>query len=276
LVNLSVRGVTLPGAPLIVGFATGGAAAKSVLLRAVGPGIGRPPFNVAGALPDPNLQLFRVNTALAQNNDWGQPPAGAAALAAAATATGAFALAQGSADAALLAPLLAGVYTAQVGGGQGIVLAELYGVPAAGEAPGSRRFTNASTRTTVAPAAALIAGFVISGTAPQRVLIRAVGPTLGNAPFNVPGVLANPQLNLFRGSTLVRTNDDWFRDPEANLIREAAAAVRAFALGAQSLDAALLVYLEPGAYTAVVSGPPNAGPNAQTGNALVEIYEVAP
>jgi len=108
------------------------------------------------------------------------------------------------------------------------------------------------------------------------VLIRAVGPTLGNAPFNVPGVLANPQLNLFRGSTLVRTNDDWFRDPEANLIREAAAAVRAFALGAQSLDAALLVYLEPGAYTAVVSGPPNAGPNAQTGNALVEIYEVAP
>jgi hypothetical protein len=108
------------------------------------------------------------------------------------------------------------------------------------------------------------------------VLIRAVGPTLGNAPFNVPGVLANPQLNLFRGATLVRTNDDWFRDPEANLIREAAAAVRAFALGPQSLDAALLVYLEPGAYTAVVSGPTNAGPNAQTGNALVEIYEVAP
>lgn len=276
LVNLSVRGVSLPGAPLILGFATGGAAAKSVLLRAVGPGIGRPPFNVAGALPDPNLQLFRVTTALAQNNDWGQPPAGAAALAAAATATGAFALAPGSADAALLAPLPAGVYTAQVGGGQGIVLAELYGVPAAGEAPGSRRFTNASTRTIVAPEAALIAGFVISGTAPQRVLIRAVGPTMGNAPFNVPGVLANPQLNLFRGSALVRTNDDWFRDPEANLIREASAAVRAFALGAQSLDAALLVYLEPGAYTAVVSGPPNAGPNAQTGNALVEIYEVAP
>ncbi len=276
LVNLSVRGATLPGAPLIVGFATGGSAAKSVLLRAVGPGIGRPPFNVAGALPDPNLQLFRVNTALAQNNDWGQPPAGAAALAAAATATGAFALPQGSADAALLASLPAGVYTAQVGGGQGIVLAELYGVPAAGEAPGSRRFTNASTRTTVAPEAPLIAGFVISGTAPQRVLVRAVGPTLGSAPFNVPGVLANPQLSLFRGATLVRTNDDWFRDPEAPLIREAAAAVRAFALGAQSLDAALLVYLEPGAYTAVVTGPANAGPNAQTGNALVEIYEVAP
>ena len=276
LVNLSVRGVTLPGAPLIVGFATGGSAVKSVLLRAVGPSISRPPFNVAGALPDPNLQLSRVNTALAQNNDWGQPAAGAAALAAAATATGAFALAPGSADAALLAPLPAGVYTAQVGGGQGIVLAELYGVPAAGEAPGTRRFTNASTRTTVAPEAPLIAGFVISGTAPQRVLIRAVGPTLGNAPFNVPGVLANPQLNLFRGSTLVRTNDDWFRDPEANLIRETSVAVRAFALGTQSLDAALLVYLEPGAYTAVVTGPSNAGPNAQTGNALVEIYEVAP
>lgn len=276
LVNLSIRGVTLPGAPLILGFATGGTAAKSVLVRAVGPGIGRPPFNVAGALPDPNVQLFRVNTALAQNNDWGQPPAGAAALAAAATATGAFALQPGSADAALLASLPAGVYTAQVGGGQGIVLAELYGVPAAGETPGSRRFTNASTRTTVAPEVPLIAGFVVGGTAPQRVLIRAVGPTLGTAPFNVPGVLANPQLNLFRGATLVRANDDWFRDPEANLIRDTAAAVRAFALGAQSLDAALLVYLEPGAYTAVVTGPANAGQNAQTGNVLVEIYEVAP
>jgi hypothetical protein len=74
----------------------------------------------------------------------------------------------------------------------------------------------------------------------------------------------------------VRTNDDWFRDPEAALIRDAATKARAFAFGSQSLDAAILIYLEPGAYTAVLSGPPNAAVDVGTGLALVEIYESNP
>jgi hypothetical protein len=276
LVNLAVRGATTPAQPMITGFAIGGTTAKQVLIRAAGPGIARAPFSVAGALADPTLQLFRVTTTIGQNNNWGQPAANAAAVRTATTQVGAFPFANGSDDAALLTTLQPGVYSAQITGGNGIVLAEIYEVPAANEAPGSRRLVNLSTRAVVTPDAPLIAGFVISGTAPQRVLIRAVGPTLGAAPFNLPGALANPRLSLQRGTAVVAANDDWFQNPEAALISAAASQVRAFALGAQRLDAALLVYLEPGAYTAVVTGPPNVAAAAATGIALVEVYESAP
>lgn len=276
LVNLAVRGATTPALPMITGFAIGGTVAKQVLIRAAGPGIARAPFSVAGALADPTLQLFRVNTVIGQNNNWGQPQANLAAISAATARAGAFPFANGSDDAALLITLQPGVYSALIGGGNGIVLAEIYEVPAANEAPGSRRLVNLSTRAVVTPEAPLIAGFVIGGTAPQRVLVRAVGPTLGVAPFNLPGALANPRVTLQRGSTVVAANDDWFQNPEAALIRAVSSQVRAFALGDQRPDAALLVYLEPGAYTAVVTGPPNAAPAAATGLALVEVYESNP
>jgi hypothetical protein len=276
LLNLSVRGVTTPAAPMITGFAIGGTVAKQVLIRAAGPALARPPFNVTGALADPTLQLFRVNTVIGQNDNWSAPAATGTAIAAAATRVGAFPFNVGSADAALLTTLPPGVYSARIEGGTGVVLAEIYEVPVADEAPGSRRLVNVSTIGVLAPDFPLIAGFVISGTAPQRVLIRAAGPTLAGAPFNVAGVLPNPQLTLYRGSAVVRTNDDWFRDAEAALIRDAASRVNAFAFGNQSQDAALLVYLEPGAYTAVVA-PPAGTPVAQTtGIALVEIYESNP
>jgi hypothetical protein len=90
------------------------------------------------------------------------------------------------------------------------------------ETAGARRLKNVSARGLVSPATPFIAGFVITGNAPQRVLIRGVGPTLGGPLFNVDGTLPNPQLTLFRGSTAVKTNDDWFRDPDATLIRDAA------------------------------------------------------
>jgi hypothetical protein len=276
LLNLSVRGVTTPAAPMITGFAIGGTVAKQVLIRAAGPALTRPPFNVAGGLADPTLQLFRVNTVVGQNDNWSAPAASGAALTAAASRVGAFPFTANSADAALLTTLQPGVYSARIEGGTGVVLAEIYEVPVADEVPGARRLVNVSTIGIVAPDLPLIAGFVISGTAPQRLLIRAAGPALAAAPFNVAGTLPNPQITLFRGTTAVRTNDDWFRDPEAALVRDAATRARAFAFGNQSLDAALLVYLEPGAYTAVVA-PPAGTPVAQaTGIALVEIYESNP
>lgn len=274
LMNLSVRCITTPEAPVIVGFAISGTTGKQVLVRAVGPTLGRAPFNVAGMLADPNLQLSRAGAAVGQNNDWGNPAANAAALTAATSRAGAFPLATGSTDAALLNTLNPAVYSMLIGGGTGIVLAEIYEVPVANELPGSRRLINTSTLGVVAPDFPLFAGFVIGGTGPQRLLIRAVGPTLAAAPFNVAGALANPQFTVFRGATVVRTSDDWFRDTEAAAIRDAAARVRAFALGAQSLDAAMLIFLEPGAYTAQVSGPANAPPAAATGRVLVEVYEI--
>ncbi len=274
IVNLSVRSTTTAAAPLITGFVVSGATAKQVLIRAAGPALAQAPLNVAGALGDPNLQLYRGSTLTAQNDNWGNPAANAATITAASARVGAFPFPNNSNDAALVTTLNPGPYTVIIGGGNGIALAEVYEVLEANETSGSRRLVNVSARGIVTPAAPLIAGFVITGSAPQRVLIRGIGQTLGGDPFNVQGALANPQLTLFRGATAMKNNDDWFRDPDAVLIRDASAKVGAFALNNQSVDAAMLIYLEPGAYTAQVGGPTNG--NNGTGIALVEVYDAAP
>lgn len=274
LINLSVRSLTSPGvATLITGFVIGGTTAKQVLVRAAGPALAVAPFNLPGALADPVIQLQRGTAAIAQNDDWGVPAANVAAITAAAARTGAFAFRPGSADAALLTTLTPGAYTATIGGGTGTVLAEVYEVLDTAEAPGARRLANVSARGVVAPTSPLLAGFVIAGNAPQRVLLRGVGPTLGAAPFSVAGALPNPDLTLFRGAAVVKTNDDWFRDADAALVRDAAVRVGAFALGATSADAAMLIQLEPGAYTVQVGVPAGTPVAGQTGLALVEIYE---
>jgi hypothetical protein len=277
LVNLSVRAVTSPGAAsLITGFVVAGTNPKQVLIRAAGPALAVAPFNVPGTITDPTLQLFRGSAVIGQNNDWDTPAANAAALTNATTRAGAFPFRPGSNDAALLMTLAPGPYSVVIAGGTGVTLAEIYEVLENNEAAGARRLVNVSARGLVSPAAPFIAGFVIVGNMPHRVLIRGVGPTLGTSPFNVAGALPNPQLTLFRGSTAVKTNDDWFRDVDSSLIRDAAVRAGAFALGANALDAAMLLYLEPGAYTVQVSAPPNANAANATGLALVEIYEAAP
>jgi hypothetical protein len=277
LVNLSVRALNAQGNnALITGFVIAGDTSKQVLVRAAGPALSLAPFNLANALPDPAIQLYRGSNVTAQNDDWGTPATNVAAITAAAARAGAFAFRNGSADSALLGTLSPGAYTVAVSGGQGTVLAEVYEVLATNEAAGSRRLVNLSARGAVASGSPLIAGFVISGSAPQLVLIRGIGPALAAAPFNLGGALANPQLTLVSGNTTIKTNDDWFRDAEATLVRLATAKAGAFPLGASSLDAAMLVYLAPGAYTAQVSGPANANQANASGIALVEIYEVSP
>ncbi len=276
LTNLSVRSITQNAAPLITGFVIAGTTPKQILIRAAGPALAQAPFNVPGALADPTLQVFRGNTVVGQNDEWGTPPANGAAVTAAAARAGAFAFRPGSADAAIVGTLPPGPYTVQIGGGNGTVLAEIYEVLENNETAGARRLVNTAARGLVSAGNPLIAGFAITGTAPQRVLIRGIGATLGAPPFNVPGALPNPQLTLFRGTTALKANDDWFRDPEAALIRTASAAAGAFALGAQSPDAAILIFLEPGAYTAQVSGPTGGNAQASTGIALIEVYESAP
>jgi hypothetical protein len=276
VVNLSVRSITAPAAPLITGFVVTGTGNKQVLVRAAGPALAQAPFNLSGILADPTLEVFRGNRSIAQNDDWDTPAANRTAVTAAVTRAGAFPFRAGSADAALVSTLAPGSYTVVIGGGTGTVLAEVYEVLADNETAGARRLVNVSARGLAAPNTPVIAGFVITGTAPQRVLIRGVGPTLARAPFNIPGTLANPQLTLFRGASALKTNDDWTRDPEAELIREAAVQVGAFALANNSADAAMLLYLEPGAYTAQVSAPANATQANATGIALVEVYEAKP
>lgn len=267
LVNLAVRSTAGTGdAALIMGFVLGAGASPPMLLRGVGPTLGA--FGVAGALADPVLAVTTLaGAAVATNDDWGAA-ANAADVATTAARVGAFALPAGSRDAALLATLGSGAFTAQVAaknGAAGGALIEAYAAGAESAAP----LANLSARTRVGPGAdVLIAGLVIGGSEPKRLLIRAVGPTL--ASFGVGGVLADPALSVFRQgvAAAIRQNDDWGSTAPAEL---AAAAGRAgaFALPAGSRDAAVLAVLEPGAYTVQVSGV-----GAATGVALLEIYDV--
>ncbi len=260
LANLSVRSAAGTGdQTLIVGFALRGSGSKPVLVRGIGPGLTQ--FGLAGALPDPQLRLFNgagFQTNL--NDDWG----GGAGLAGAFAAVGAFALPATSKDAALLVALNAGAYTAQIisTAGTGTALVEAYDAEATATPV---RLVNLSARTQVGTGDdVLIIGFVVTGNGPTTVLLRAVGP--GLAQFGVGGVLTDPQLRLFAAGseTALHVNDNWDSG-----LAPTFAATGAFALPVSSKDAALLVTLQPGAYTAVVSGVNNA-----TGVALVEVYEV--
>ena len=260
LVNLSVRTTAGTGAQtLTVGFAVSGDGDKPVLLRAIGPTLAG--FGVEGALANPALRLFSGSSAVAENDDW----TSAGGMSAVFSAAGAFALPAGSADAALLRAVPAGPYTMQIAGtgtATGIALAELYDTDAAGRS----RLVNVSARAQVGTGAGiLIAGFTISGNVPRRVLIRGVGP--GLAPFGVTGALANPALAIYRGGAVVADNDDW---GGGETLATAFRAVGAFALpSASSRDSALFVTLDPGSYTAQLTGVNNT-----TGVALIEIYEV--
>ena len=127
----------------------------------------------------------------------------------------------------------------------------------------SPRLINLSVRTTLTTS--VTEGFVIDGTGTKRVLIRAVGPTLAN--FGLTGVLSDPQLTLFSGQTVIGANDNWGGTPELTAAINQVAP--GFTLPANSRDAVILATLNPGAYTAQVTGVGGA-----TGVVIVEVYEV--
>ena len=265
VVNLSIRSQAGAGAQtLIVGVAIGGAGTsgtKPVLLRGIGPTLTQ--FGVGGALADPQLTLFRSSAVVASNNDWS-----GGALAAVFSQAGAFALPAGSRDAALQPTLENGSYSVQISGGgaAGIALAEIYDLPPATAAGAAMpRLVNVSARAVAgAGAEALIAGFVIGGSGSTTVLIRGIGPSLGQ--FGVEGALADPQLELFRGGEAIQSNNDWGGTVP---LRTAFEQVAAFALPPTSRDAALLATLPPGQYSVQLSGAANP-----SGVALIELYEM--
>ena len=192
--------------------------------------------------------------------------------------TGAFALASGSADSALVLTLPVGSYTVQVSGAgstSGVALAEVYEL----NAPPSEVLANLSSRCFVGSGAQqAISGFVVDGNQPAQLLIRGIGPAL--AGFGLSGTLAAPTLGLYDSTnTLIASNAGWGNSPTAGTSavqatsRPATAAdmnsVGAFALTAGSADSAIVVTLPPGSYTAVVSGAGGA-----TGTALAEVYQL--
>jgi sugar lactone lactonase YvrE len=268
ITNLSVRSPAGVGTQtMIVGLSLKGGSAgvtKPILIRAVGPGL--TPFGITTALPDPQLEVISGTQMIATNDDWG----GASQLVDAFTSVGAFGFSRDSHDAALVGQLSAGPYSVRIlgkEGSTGTALAELYDLAPGVENLGNRpHLANVSARAQAGSgAAALVAGFVITGSSAKTVMIRGIGPSLEQ--FGVTGVLSNPRLDVFSQGMLVASNDDWGGMPDAwFLFRQ----VGAFNLaGGFSKDSVAIITLPPGAYAAQVSSV-----TGETGVGLIEIYEV--
>ncbi len=273
---LSARAPTGTGEQtLFLGFVFAGGG-KPTMVRGVGPGLVKGDPSLAGkTLADPQLTLRELQTInnvaqfveVAANDNWG----GTATLREKFSALGMGALDDTSTDAALLSTPARAVYTAQVSGAAGttgVALAEVYD---ANFLTKTRRLTALSVRNQVGVGAdMLIAGFVIAGDVPKKVILRGVGPGL------VPNVaeaavLQNPILQLNKLDTKTKTwsvvgaNDDWGGTAE---LASAMSLAGMGVLQADSKDAVLLLELQPGIYTAQVSGV-----GETTGIGLVEIYE---
>jgi hypothetical protein len=106
-----------------------------------------------------------------------------------------------------------------------------------------------------------IGGFIVTGSAPKHVLLRAIGPSI----TGVPGVLADPVLELHRPGLGTITDDNWRDDP----LQEAAILATGLA-PTNNLESAIDTTLNPGAYTAVVRGKNNT-----SGIALIEVYDLS-
>src|SRR5262249_28706824 len=107
----------------------------------------------------------------------------------------------------------------------------------------------------------MIGGFVVQGTEPKTVIVRARGPSL--VPFGIVNALMNPSMQIVRSSdqSAVGSNDDWGSNANAASITATGFAP------SDSRESALLLTLAPGAYTAIVSGV-----GGTTGVAIIEVF----
>ena len=247
---------------LIGGFIITGTDPKRVIVRGIGPSLAQffPDF-----LADPTLELHDGSgTILATNDNWKTRPDGSSQQAEI-EATGI--PPTNDLESALVRTLPANNagYTAILRGTNnttGIGVVEAYDLDTAANS----KLANISTRGLVETGDdVLIAGF-IAGNGVTKVIIRAIGPTLGNA--GVPNPLQDPTLELFNGSgTSIATNDDWKTRPDGSSQQ-----AEIEATGIQPTDdreSAIVASLPPSAYTAVVRGKNNT-----TGIALVEVYNL--
>ncbi len=270
LSNLSSRVHVSADHDAVAGFVVDGSASKQVLIRAVGPSLKR--HGVTDAVAGAEVEVFDASgKAIARNDGW----RGNGAVATTGARLGAFALESGSEDAALLLNLEPGLYTARIRGkGQGTALLEVYDATD-GSLATTEQLVNISTRGRVGAGGNIIAGFVVGGDAPKRVLIRAVGP--GLKPYGVSDTLADSVLELYTAAGVaVARNDNWQTPVRhgqggapATMAEILAAAEAAYAFPLTERDSALVVTLLPGVYTAVMTGV-----NGAPGAGMIEVFEL--
>jgi glucose/arabinose dehydrogenase len=253
--NISGRARVEAGQGAVIsGSIVTGTTPKRVGVRALGPSLAN--FGVSGPLADPIIQLNRGDGSIVMVNDnWKntqQLEITAAGLAP-----------SNNNEAALIATLPAGNYTAVVSGkngGTGVTLAEVYDLDQAADS----RLANISTRATVGTGSNVLIGGFITGSkiGATRVAIRALGPSLQQ--FGIANPLPDPRVELHDANgALLASNDNWQSDASQ------AALITSYGLAPpNNLDSAIAISLAPGRYTAIVTGK-----NNQTGIGLIEIYD---
>ncbi len=238
----------------ISGFIVTGTAPKRVGVRGIGPSLAN--FGVSGPLADPIIQLNRGDGSLVMSNDnWKNTQQAAI--------TGAGLAPSNDQEAALIATLTAGNYSAIVSGkngGTGVALAEVYDLDQAADS----RLANISTRAPVGTGSNVLIGGFITGSkiGATRVAVRALGPSLQQ--FGIANPLPDPRLELHNANgTLLASNDNWQSDASQ------AALITSYGLAPpNNLESAIAISLAPGPYTAIVTGK-----NGQIGIGLIEIYD---
>jgi hypothetical protein len=240
---------------MIGGFIITGSQLKGVVVRGLGPSLTS--LGVPGALADPIIEVHDSSGALipgAVNDNWGD------------AATKQQVVDNGLAptnnlESALWGKISPGAYTVIVrgkDGGTGNAVFEVFDV----DRTSNSKLANISTRGFVnTDDDVMIGGTIITGNSSTRLLIRAIGYSLGA--FGIKNALDDPTLELFdQNGTSIAFNDDWRSDQETEIIATGIAPTDDF-------ESALLRTLSPGAYTAIVRGYDNT-----TGVALVEVYQL--
>jgi hypothetical protein len=232
---------------LIGGFIVTGTQSKTVLVRGIGPSL-----PLTGLLADPFLELHdSAGATIASNNDWMNSPDKQAII-----DSGLAPL--NDKEAAILMTLSPGSYTAILSGlnaTTGVALVEVYDLDPAVDS----KLANISTRGLVQTLDnVMIGGLIILSDNPNKIILRAIGPSLP-----LSGALVDPTLELHNSDgDVIFSNDNWRSDQEAGII----------ATGLQPTkdkESAIVATLDPGAYTAIVRGL-----NETTGVALIEVYDL--
>ena len=273
LANISTRAFVQTGDNVMIGgFIVQGTEPKRVIIRAIGPELTQ--YGVPNALANPTLELHNGTGALiASNNNWTTTIIGGIITSNQVAEIRASGHAPGDGrESAIIADLPPGNYTAIVRGVDnmiGVALAEVYDLNAAADSI----LANISTRAFVQTGDnVMIGGFIVEGTQPKRVIIRAIGPELSAPPFNVPNALANPTLELHdHTGALIGSNDNWQHTIIGGIIttNQYHDIVNSGHAPSDIRESAIIAELPVGNYTAIVRGVSNT-----TGVALVEVYDL--
>jgi hypothetical protein len=269
--NISTRSFVQTGNDVMIGgFIVEGGGPKTVIVRAIGPELTR--FGVPNVLADPTLELHNsAGAVIASNNNWQATVIGGVITSdqVSAIQNSGHAPTQPS-ESAIIATLQPGNYTAIVRGVSntvGVALVEVYDL----STDTASILGNISTRSFVQTGNdVMIGGFIVEGSGPKTVIVRAIGPELTR--FGVPNALADPALDLHNGAgALIASNNNWQSTVIGGIINSDQVSAIQSSGHAPSLpsESAIIATLQPGNYTAIVRGVSNT-----TGVALVEVYDL--